>query len=1070
MQVKKWLFLIIGVSAISGCAVHMFPSSEYEPSPMGRSEYEWETVESELLQRAIVKIHNRKTGNVGTGLIVKVIRDRAYILTVADVVKGEPRPIVEFFHDFQDRGRARVIQADEDYDSRFQNLALLMVEDVDMSSKLRYDLDDLLRFDFFTELDRVSVIGFALDGEFVKRTSARLSHVDRYTLDLYLSDEMTLGSLLIKENQIVGMITTTKDEDAHAISAYAFRKFIRFGIELSSKSRLLPSIRSEFERHHPTTGIRSEFERQMDYSTKVDTLMETGRFDEALPLAEQILQSRTKELGKEDLTTLTSMNNLAVIYQKLGRFDNAFPLFIKVFETRQQKLGEKHVKTLISMNNLATVHQMMGKFNEALSLYKKVYRLRKNKLGEKNHSTLISLHNLANIHREMGNFQEAQPLFEKSLTLHTEVLGEKHPDTLNTMNDLVKLYQEQNYLDKALPLAQKSYKLCSEILSYEHHYTLEALENLAIIYAKQGKTDKAISLFELFVNRVEAFRNRGDLSAENRQGIFKQWINGYFQLSQLYLNRIRFNDAFQTAEKTKSRTLLEEITVKLAAQKADLSEDKQQQFREFQTRVIAINERIAQEQRLEERLALEMKKNQVVKEFADFHRTLMQKYPKYAQLNNIIQFVDAKTGASLIPKDALFISYLMQENHVLIFTLDSTGDLQAHDLGEIPELEQTLKTYNELLGKRCTVKDLGGCEGKYALRLDDGSFIIKDEMSRQERRQQIEHIDEISRYLGQRLLKHLKKQLVDKERLIISPDGALASIPFETLILDEKPLIATHHVNYIQSLSVLALLKMREEQYQSIENRGTLLAMGAARYESPGQNIEREKCNKSQRSLQYNLETMLSRNLSDSERYQRAYKALDIAWCNLPGTERELIEIERIFADEQPLIFKHEQATEAKLQELNQKGILTRYRYLHFSAHGYLSVETPALSALVLDQLTKSENTDGFITASEWPSYDLKSDLMVLSACQTGVGKVVHGEGIMGLPYALYVAGNKNTLLTLWSVLDNSTADFMVSFFKKLKQEDMDQIDALTATKREFLNSEKYQRPLYWAPFVLYGI
>ena len=342
-------------------------------------------------------------------------------------------------------------------------------------------------------------------------------------------------------------------------------------------------------------------------------------------------------------------------------------------------------------------------------------------------------------------------------------------------------------------------------------------------------------------------------------------------------------------------------------------------------------------------------------------------------------------------------------------------------------------------------------------------------ITRQERKQLADNIDEISHYLGKMLLEPLKKQFIGKKRLIISPDGASALIPFETLILDKEPLITTHNVNYVQSLSVLALLKKREKQYQTIENQGSILAMGAARYESPGQMIKRKQCNQSQRNLQYNLET-LSRNLSDPERYyQRAYKALDIAWCDLPGTEKELSEIETIFADEQPLIFRNKQATEAKLQKLNKQGILTHYRYLHFSAHGYLSVETPALSALVLDQLTKSKNTDGFITASEWPSYNLKSDLMVLSACQTGLGKVVRGEGIMGLPYALYVAGNKNTLLTLWSVLDDSTADFMTSFFKKLKH-GMSQIDALSATKREFLNSEKYQRPLFWAPFVLYGI
>jgi CHAT domain-containing protein len=227
---------------------------------------------------------------------------------------------------------------------------------------------------------------------------------------------------------------------------------------------------------------------------------------------------------------------------------------------------------------------------------------------------------------------------------------------------------------------------------------------------------------------------------------------------------------------------------------------------------------------------------------------------------------------------------------------------------------------------------------------------------------------------------------------------------------------------------------------------------------------------------------MLSRSVNDPQSYQRAINSLDINWCNLAGAKKELTALEKLFnkslwfrikslfvTTEKSLFLKNHQASEAKLQELNQKRILADYRYLLFSAHGYLSTETPALSAIVLDQLHKTPNADGYITASEWPSYNLKSDLMVLSACQTANGKIVRGEGIIGLPYALYVAGNKNTLMTLWAVLDDSTADFTISFFKKLKQ-GMGQVEALTATKREFLNSDKYKRPLYWAAFVLYGI
>jgi TPR repeat protein len=130
----------------------------------------------------------------------------------------------------------------------------------------------------------------------------------------------------------------------------------------------------------------------------------------------------------------------------------------------------------------------------------------------------------------------------------------------------------------------------------------------------------------------------------------------------------------------------------------------------------------------------------------------------------------------------------------------------------------------------------------------------------------------------------------------------------------------------------------------------------------------------------------------------------------------------------------------------------------------------PALSSIVLGQVNNPPKFDGYVTAGEWPGYDLKSDLMVLSACETGLGSVVGGEGVMGLPYAFYVAGNKNTILTLWSISDEVTVEFITSFFTKLKA-GVEQIEALTATKREFLKKGGiYSNPKYWAAFVLYGV
>jgi len=160
--------------------------------------------------------------------------------------------------------------------------------------------------------------------------------------------------------------------------------------------------------------------------------------------------------------------------------------------------------------------------------------------------------------------------------------------------------------------------------------------------------------------------------------------------------------------------------------------------------------------------------------------------------------------------------------------------------------------------------------------------------------------------------------------------------------------------------------------------------------------------------------------------------------------------------------------SESHLLELNKQRVLTNYRYLLFSTHGYFSPIHPALSGIVLDQLHTPVPTDGYINAAEWVGYDLRSDLMVLSACETGVGQT-SGDGVLGLPYALYVAGNTNTLLTLWTILDESTAEFMRRFFSRLQQGE-NHVDALTSVKREFLKENKYHNPLHWAAFILYGI
>jgi CHAT domain-containing protein len=191
---------------------------------------------------------------------------------------------------------------------------------------------------------------------------------------------------------------------------------------------------------------------------------------------------------------------------------------------------------------------------------------------------------------------------------------------------------------------------------------------------------------------------------------------------------------------------------------------------------------------------------------------------------------------------------------------------------------------------------------------------------------------------------------------------------------------------------------------------------------------------------------------------RRAYDRLGARWPDLPASLAEINAVAKVFEPQGPVIVRtRSDATEARLRE----------DYVLLSAHGYLSTETPSLSAVVLGQRGVTPEHDGYVTASEWTGYTLRSDLIVLSACETGVGRIIAGEGVAGLPYALFVAGNRNVLLTLWPVADASTALFVSRFFAHVRS-GRSQAAALATTKREFARG-RYAAPLYWAPFVLYG-
>jgi CHAT domain-containing protein len=149
---------------------------------------------------------------------------------------------------------------------------------------------------------------------------------------------------------------------------------------------------------------------------------------------------------------------------------------------------------------------------------------------------------------------------------------------------------------------------------------------------------------------------------------------------------------------------------------------------------------------------------------------------------------------------------------------------------------------------------------------------------------------------------------------------------------------------------------------------------------------------------------------------------------------------------------------------------LGRYRYLHFATHGYLDSEHPELSSLVLSLVDQNgKPQDGFLRSQDIYNMKLGADLVVLSACQTGLGKEIRGEGIVGLTRGFMYAGAPSVIVSMWSVNDRATEELMAAFYKKLFKDHMRPSAALRQAQIEMYRSKKWSAPFYWGAFVQQG-
>jgi CHAT domain-containing protein/Tfp pilus assembly protein PilF len=775
-----------------------------------------------------------------------------------------------------------------------------------------------------------------------------------------------------------------------------------------------------------------------------------GRYSEAEPLYIQALEMYQKLLGTEHPDVATSLNNLALLYKSQGRYNEAEPLLKQALEMYQKLLGTEHPDVASSLHNLASLYFSQGRYNQAEPLFKQALEMRQKLLGTEHPSVATSLHNLALLYRSQGRYNQAEPLYIQALEMYQKLLGTEHPHVATSLNNLALLYRSQGRYNQAEPLYIQALEMYQKLLGTEHPDVATSLNNLAFLYQSQGDTTQAINFLSRGLDVEEQNLNvlLATGSERQKQDSMKMISDTTYFAVSLHIKDVPNNLeasrlALTTILRRKGR-ILDVMTNDLQLLQENLTPENQQFLDELaavrtQLATLIYNkpENIPDEQYRQQVANLREKSEQLEAELSR----------RSAEFRTFSQAVTIEAVQQLIPEDAALVEFILYQpfdakanqwgkDHYAAYILKSSGEPQWVDLGEAEPIHQAAFFRFNL-----------------ALKDKKDAFIGNSDKVKQ-----------FGRKLDELLMQPIREKLGNVNHIIISPDAELNRIPFAALVDENnRYLIESYKITYLTTGRDLIRLQLEYSHKQPP------VIVANPDYDKPGE------------------PTTVA--VSNSRGMNQLSRGVEMSFGALPGTAEEANIIAPLLSD--VTLFTQSQATENAVKQLEAPKII------HIATHGFFMPNLPRVepdntfgfisentqqntpiqenplirSGLALAGFNprKSGEDDGVLTALEVANLRLRgTKLVVLSACETGLGSIENGEGVYGLRRAFTLAGVESQLMSLWKVDDEGTKNLMIKYYQRLLQNE-GRSDALRQVQLEMLNSQEYQHPYYWAAFVPIG-
>ena len=669
---------------------------------------------------------------------------------------------------------------------------------------------------------------------------------------------------------------------------------------------------------------------------------------------------------------------------------------------------------------------------------------------------------------EQGKYDEARKKFESALDF---AMKEKDSELeAGCYNNIGLVYDNQGRYEEALENYQKALKIALKALGEEHPSVATSYNNIGAVYYEKKEYKEAKESFETSISIIEKVRKRAGLEGKTKAAFLATKLFTYKALISTLYYLQDFSSAFYTLELSHARSLLDEVSQNALFQSKEIDESFINTLKELKEKVVRLYNLIANKKSQGQKTDEDERQTfQLETEYKNTLNEIYTKYPKFKALTEA-KIVKAEEAQKLLGEKEALIEYSLGEEGSFAFVITKES-LQMVKLPTI-KVKDTVEVFRETIKYPINKKENYYAKGDVLL-TERSVKIIKKEKEEKEF-QEINYKSaqkQANAQLYSALIEPVLPYMKEKENIIIVPDAELSFLPFEALKDTEgKYLIEKKNISYIQSASLLAKVMEKKTAAGS-----PLLSFGGALYEAGGTTpVQKEGIYLSEAEKQYykqQTEVLLAqRGALNSVYDEKGYE-----WSNLPGTEEEVKQIGSLFYEKEEDKNNHtlvgNKVTEERIKQMSKEGILKNYKILHFATHGLVELDVPELSAIVLSQPDaigeKDAKEDGYLTMGEIMTLNLNSELVNLSACETGLGKLVGGEGVTGLTQSFIMAGASNVSVSLWSVADVSTRDFMVSFYTKVKGGESYK-QAMVETKREFIN-RKWSEPYFLAAFWVEG-